>query len=77
VFRVFHCLTVEVLKSAAWGVSILPDISKEDKTSFSYSSFKSIHGLIAREIRAACSFETSGSNYPTTLCVNPEGLLPQ
>ena len=47
------------------------------KYSFPVQNFKSIQGIINRQIRAANSFETSRSNYPTTLRIKPEDLLPQ
>ena len=44
---------------------------------FRLQGYESIHVLITLMTKAALLFETSGSNYPPTLCTNPEDSFPQ
>ena len=54
-----------------------PTFRKKKKHQFRIRIFKTVHGIIHREISAATFFETSRSNYPTTQCIKPEDILPQ
>lgn len=78
-------------KHVSWVVAlcgwvICPQSLKKEKKNILPSSsglcvhprgYESIRGVITLKTKAACSFETSRSSYPTQRHKNPEDLLPQ
>jgi hypothetical protein len=49
----------------------------EETCPFHVQGYEEIHGFISQKMKAVRPFDTSENNYPTTLCKNPEGVLPQ